>query len=88
MTVSRKPSVTGQAAAARISAGLDAPHEDSAVTRGVYNAPAMDGGDNADQGVVSDEDGVEICVFHRGDSGLYIAKMKLKQPLPFTRQGS
>ena len=38
------------------SAGLDAPHEDSAVTRGVDDASATDGDDNADQGVESDED--------------------------------
>ena len=57
VTVCSKPSVTKQAADASISAGLDAPREDSAVTRGVDDAPATDGGDNADQGVVSDEDG-------------------------------
>ena len=60
--------------------------------------PLMSVGHICDQGlhvvfdkakaVVSDKDGVEICVFHRGESGLYIAKMKLKQPMPFTRQGS
>ena len=33
VTVRRKPSVTEQAAAARITAGLDASHEDSAMTR-------------------------------------------------------
>ena len=53
--VRSKPSVTEQAAAARISSGLDAPGEDSAVTRGVNDAPATDGGDNTDQGVESDE---------------------------------
>ena len=56
VTVCSKPSVTKQSAAARISAGLDVPHEDSAVTRGVDDAPATDGGDNADQGVVLDKD--------------------------------
>ena len=58
--------------------------------------PLMSVGHICDQGlhvifdkskaVVSDKDGVEICVFHRNDSGLYIAKMKLKQPVPFGRQ--
>ena len=51
VTIRRKPSVTEQAAAARISAGLDAPHEDNAMTRGVDDAPASDGGDNTDEGV-------------------------------------
>ena len=60
--------------------------------------PLMSVGHICDQGlnvvfdkekaVVSDKDGLDICVFHRGDSGLYIAKMQLKQPLPFGGQGS
>ena len=60
--------------------------------------PLMSVGHICDQGlnvvfdkskaVVSDPKGVEICVFHRGESGLYIAKMKLKQPLPFVGPGS
>ena len=55
MTVRRKPSVTEQAADARISAGLDAPHEDSTMTRGVDEAPATDIGNNTDEGVGSEE---------------------------------
>ena len=51
VTVRIKPSVTEQASSARISAGLDVPPEDSAVTIGVYDAHATDGNDNADQGV-------------------------------------
>ena len=58
--------------------------------------PLMSVGHICDQGlkvvfdkgkaVVSDQDGVEICVFQRSDNGLYIAKMKLKQPASFGRQ--
>ena len=44
LTVHNKLSVTEQAADARISAGLDAPREDSAVTRGVDDAPVTNGG--------------------------------------------
>ena len=51
VTVRSKPSVTKQAEAARVSDGLDAPPEDSAVTRVVDDAPATDGNDDADQGV-------------------------------------
>ena len=51
VTVRSKPSVTEQAAASRISAGLDAPREDSAVTIGVDDAPATDGRDNTDKGL-------------------------------------
>ena len=36
---------------------------------------------------VTDKDGAEVCVFHRNEGGLYIAKMKLKKPLPFGGQG-
>ena len=57
VTVRSKPSVAEQAAAARISAGLDAPREDRAMTRGVDDAPTTDGGDNTDKGVELDEDG-------------------------------
>ena len=46
-----KPSVTEQEAAARISDGLDAPHEDNAMTRGVDDAPATDSSYNIDEGV-------------------------------------
>ena len=53
VTVRRKPSVTEQAAAARISAGLDVPHEDNAMTRGLDDAPTTDGGDNTDEGVTN-----------------------------------
>ena len=56
VTVRSKPSVTEQAEAARISAGLDASREDSAVTRGVDDAPTTDGDNNTDKGVESDED--------------------------------
>ena len=35
VTIRRKPSVTEQATAARISAGLDAPQEDNVITREV-----------------------------------------------------
>ena len=51
VTVHSKTIVTEQAAAARISAGLDAPPEDSAVTRGVEDAPSTEGRDDADEGV-------------------------------------
>ena len=56
VTVRSKTSVTEKAAAARISSGLDAPPEDSAVTRGVDDAPIMGGSDYADKGVELDED--------------------------------
>ena len=55
VTVRSKPSVTKQAAAARISAGVDEPPEDSTVTRGVDDATATNGSDDADQGVEMDE---------------------------------
>ena len=62
MMICRKPSVTEQAAAARISAGLDAPQEDNAKTIGVDDSPSTDGGNNTnegvtDEGVGSDESG-------------------------------
>ena len=56
VTVRSGPTPTKQAAAARISAGLDAPSADSAETRGVDDAPAAEGSDDADQGVQSDDD--------------------------------
>ena len=59
VTVRSKPSVIKQAADARISAGLDAPREDSAVTRGVDDTPAKDGGYKTDQGVELDEEGYD-----------------------------
>ena len=38
--------------------------------------------------VVSDANGVEICMFERKPGGLYIAKFRLKAPSPgFARQG-
>ena len=36
--------------------------------------------------VVSNKQGTEVCRFTTGDSGLYVAKMKLKAP--FGRHGS
>ena len=58
--------------------------------------PLMSVGHICDQGlnvvfdktsaVVSNKQGTEVCRFTRGDSGLYVAKMKLKAP--FGRQGS
>ena len=54
VTVRRKPSVTEQAEAARITAGLDAPHKDNTMTRGVDDAPATDGGENTNEGVTDE----------------------------------
>ena len=59
VTVRSIPSVTKKVGAARISAGLYAPPEDSAVARGVDDAPATDGGINADQGVELDKYGYD-----------------------------
>ena len=59
VTIRRKPSVTEQAAAASISAGLDARHEDNAMTRGVHDAPATNGGDNTDEGVTDEGVGLD-----------------------------
>ena len=36
--------------------------------------------------VVMADDGTEICRFHRNDSGLYVAKLKLRSPASFGRQ--
>ena len=37
--------------------------------------------------VVHGKDGDELCRFHRNDGGLYVAKMKLRNPVsPFGRQ--
>ena len=54
VTVRRKTSVTEQAAAARITAGLDAQHEDNAMARGVNDAPATDGSNNTNEGVTDE----------------------------------
>ena len=63
VTVRRKPSVTEQAAATRISTGLDAPNEDITMNRGLDDAPATDGGNNTDEGVGSDEAGDDTTLF-------------------------
>ena len=56
VTVRSGPTPTEQAAAAEIAAGLDAPYENSAETRGVDDAPAAEVSDDADQGVQSVEE--------------------------------
>ena len=38
--------------------------------------------------IVRNEAGDEVCRFQRGESGLYTAKMRLKAPAGFGRQGS
>ena len=58
-TICRKPSVTEQAASARIAAGLDAPQEDNATTRGVDDAPATYGGNNTNEGVTGEGVGLD-----------------------------
>ena len=40
---------------------------------------------NAVMPVVKDQKGVEICRFERQPGGLYVAKMKLKNPMGFVR---
>ena len=56
--VRKEPDPTKQAAAARVAAGLDAPPEASATTRGVDDAAhAADGTGDADQGVNPESDG-------------------------------
>ena len=37
--------------------------------------------------VVNDKDGKELCRFHRKDGGLYVAKLTLRSPAGFGRQG-
>ena len=41
---------------------------------------------DADSAFVLDKSGKTVLTFHRKHGGLYVAKLKLKQP--FTRQGS
>ena len=36
--------------------------------------------------VVRNKDGTELCKFHRDSGGLYVAKLKLRNPLGFARQ--
>ena len=54
VTVRKDPNPTERAAAARVAAGLDAPPNKDATTRGVDDAPAAEGSDDADQGVEPD----------------------------------
>ena len=51
VTVRKGPNPTERSAAARVTAGLDAPPNKDATTRGVDDAPAAEGSDDADQGV-------------------------------------
>ena len=41
---------------------------------------------DAVQAVVREKDGTEICKFYRTPGGLYVAKMKLRNPACFGRQ--
>ena len=41
---------------------------------------------DAIQAIVRDEGGVELCKFHRTPGGLYVAKMKLRNPVAFPSQ--
>ena len=60
--------------------------------------PLMSVGHICDQGlnvifdtkfaIVKNQSGTEVCRFVRGESGLYTAKMKLRAPAGFGRQGS
>ena len=56
VTVRSGPTPTKQAAASRISVGLDAPLVDSAATIGVNDAPVAESSDDANQKVESDND--------------------------------
>ena len=40
---------------------------------------------DATQAVVRDKGGVELCKFHRAPGGLYVAKMRLRNPAGFAR---
>ena len=41
---------------------------------------------DAIQAVVRDKTGAELCKFHRTPGGLYVAKMRLRNPVDFARQ--
>ena len=41
---------------------------------------------DAERAIVRERNGNEICRFERANGGLYIAKMKLRNPAGFTRQ--
>ena len=41
---------------------------------------------NVIQSVVRDKSGAELCKFHRTPGGLYVAKMRLQNPVGFARQ--
>ena len=63
----------------------------AAVTRPLMSAGKIyDEGHNitfdAIQAVVRDKTGAELCKFHRTPGGLYVAKMRLRNPAGFARQ--
>ena len=40
---------------------------------------------DATQAIVRDQNGAELCKFHRTPGGLYVAKMRLRNPAGFPR---